>query len=140
MPLNPFQYDAIVPYVDDQYDKYIKPYLRSRRKCYRNALEKWLSLTHDEKVEAIELIEEIQNISIVKNIMKGSDEIPIPRLGSFKYNVGKYYFHNNKDELMQLTREERIIRIGQYKKDNRKRYNMRHNGKVFSITKAPTKR
>lgn len=135
MALNPFQYDAAVLFVDEDLKKKVQPCLKSKPKVYKRALEKWFELTHDEKVKVIELVEELQSVSIARKIINADNEIPVPRVGSFKYDLGKFYYHTHREELMQLDSKERIIRIGKYKKANFKKYNARHNGKVLSITK-----
>lgn len=140
MALNPFQYDAAILFVDEDLKAKIQPHLKSKTKTYKRSFEKWFELNHDEKVKVIELVEELQSISIARKIIKADNEIPVPRVGSFKYDLGKFYYHTNREELMQLDSKERIIRIGRYKKANFKKYNARHNGKVLSITKATTKR
>lgn len=142
--LNPFQYERAATWAWNMINKCIAIYVlnyNSRTAQHARTIKAINALNEDQKIAIIEFIEKIQSKSIAKAMMRGESDITVPRIGKFVYSPAKFYFYNNREELLNLSPEERRDRIVNYHITHKpkKRFS-NFDGKTISFTKNITKR
>ena len=137
--LNPFIYDRILENVDEAVAK-INTYKGSFNKVHKQSIIDWMNLSPEQKKYIIELVEKVQMKSIENQMNLETKDIPLPKLGVFRFNYSKAYKTKNKEELKDLSVEERISRVREYVMSNSRRGNKRNkHEQVISFKKKITK-
>lgn len=121
MVLNPFIYETVVRNVDKRIEDHLKPFIHSRPAKVNKNIQYWENLTPDQKEYIIRFVEKNQKDTIAKAMMRLQSDIPVPRIGIFRYSPAKYYSVTNREELNSLSKEERKERIVSYHIANKRK-------------------